>query len=198
MKRHAPATARNSEPIAEVLAKELPDSGLVLEIASGTGEHAVFMARCFPAIRWQPSDRDGEALASVDAWANDAGLDNLLPAVELDAASLDWPIERMDAILCINMVHISPWDATEGLFRGAAKVLPAGAALILYGPYFEDDIETAPSNIAFDESLRSRNPAWGLRRLSAVDLLAAQSGFERRARYEMPANNLTIVYRKAG
>lgn len=196
MKRHAPAAARNSEPIAQVLERELPESGIVLEIASGSGEHAVFMAQRFPALRWQPSDQDPEALLSIDGWASEAGLANLLSAVTLDASSADWPVDNADAILCVNMVHISPWEAAEGLFRGAARLLGKGAPLILYGPYFEDDTETAPSNIAFDESLRSRNPAWGLRRLSQMDLLASQTGFERTARYEMPANNLTLVYRR--
>lgn len=196
MKRHAPAAARNSEPIAQVLERELPESGIVLEIASGSGEHAVFMAQRFPALRWQPSDQDPEALLSIDGWASEAGLANLLSAVTLDASSADWPVDHADAILCVNMVHISPWEAAQGLFRGAARLLGKGAPLILYGPYFEDDTETAPSNIAFDESLRSRNPAWGLRRLSQMDLLASQTGFERTARYEMPANNLTLVYRR--
>lgn len=196
MKRHAPATARNSEPLAQVLAKELPDSGLVLEIASGSGEHAVFMARRFPSLLFQPSDRDPEALLSINGWADEAGLHNLLPGITLDAFASDWPVDEADAILCVNMVHIAPWQATEGLFRGAAKRLGEGAPLILYGPYFEDAVDTANSNVAFDQGLRSRNPAWGLRRLSRMDLLASQTGLERTARYEMPANNLTLIYRR--
>jgi SAM-dependent methyltransferase len=196
LKRHAPATARNSEPLAEVLVGELPNEGLVLEIASGTGEHAVFMAKRFPALDWQPSDCATDALHSVDAWAQEAGLANLRPAIALDAAALDWPIETADAVLCVNMIHISPWEATVGLFEGAGRLLPPGAPLILYGPFVEDDVETAPSNLAFDESLKARDPAWGLRDVADLDALAEARNLHRTARHEMPANNLVLVYRK--
>ena len=196
MKRHAPATARNSEPLAEILAAELPQNGLVLEIASGTGEHAVFMAKRFPALDWQPSDCATDALRSVDAWAQEAGFANLRAAIALDAAALEWPIETADAVLCVNMVHISPWEATVGLFAGAARLLPAGAPLVLYGPFVEDDVETAPSNLAFDESLKARDPAWGLRDVADLDALAEARNLHRTARHEMPANNLVLVYRK--
>ncbi|HBK16266.1 MAG: DUF938 domain-containing protein [Qipengyuania citrea] len=196
MKRHAPATARNSQPLAEVLARELPASGTVLEIASGSGEHAVFMARRFPALDWQPSDRDAEALASVDAWAAEARLANLRPAIALDAAAPDWPIVSADALLCVNMVHISPWDAVVGLFAGAGRVLGSGAPLVLYGPFVEPDVETAASNHAFDQSLRQRDPAWGLRSTADLDRLAAGHGMTRTARCAMPANNLVLVYRR--
>lgn len=196
MKRHAPATARNSEPLAEVLARELPASGTVLEIASGSGEHAVFMARRFPALDWQPSDRDAEALASVDAWTAEARLANLRPAIALDAAAPDWPIVSADALLCVNMLHISPWDAAVGLFAGAGRVLGSGAPLVLYGPFVEPDVETAASNHAFDQSLRQRDPAWGLRSTADLDRLAAGHGMTRTARCAMPANNLVLVYRR--
>lgn len=196
MKRHAPATARNSQPLAEVLARELPASGTVLEIASGSGEHAVFMARRFPALDWQPSDRDAEALASVDAWAAEARLANLRPAIALDAAAPDWPMVSADALLCVNMVHISPWDAAVGLFAGAGRVLGSGAPLVLYGPFVEPDVETAASNHAFDQSLRQRDPAWGLRSTADLDRLAAGHGMTRTARCAMPANNLVLVYRR--
>lgn len=217
MKRHAPATSRNAGPIAEVLARELPAEGLVLEVASGTGEHAVFMARRFPQLTWQPSDLDREALASIDAYAAEAGLTNLLPALVFDAATGNPPVAHADTLLCINMesnscdsvksvvydacvcinmVHISEWAATEGLFRSCARLLPDGAPLILYGPYIEDEVETAPSNLAFDRSLKERNPEWGLRDLSEIDRLAIQWGFFRSNRVEMPANNLVLVYRK--
>ena len=196
MKRHAPATARNSQPLAEVLARELPASGTVLEIASGSGEHAVFMARPFPALDWQPSDRDAEALASVDAWAAEARLANLRPAIALDAAAPDWPNVSADALLCVNMVHISPWDAAVGLFAGAGRVLGSGAPLVLYGPFVEPDVETAASNHAFDQSLRQRDPAWGLRSTADLDRLAAGHGMTRTARCAMPANNLVLVYRR--
>ena len=196
MKRHAPATARNSQPLAEVLARELPASGTVLEIASGSGEHAVFMARRFPALDWQPSDRDAEALASVDAWAAEAAVANLRPAIALDAAAPDWPNVSADALLCVNMVHISPWDAAVGLFAGAGRVLGSGAPLVLYGPFVEPDVETAASNHAFDQSLRQRDPAWGLRSTADLDRLAAGHGMTRTARCAMPANNLVLVYRR--
>ena len=196
MKRHAPATARNSQPLAEVLARELPASGTVLEIASGSGEHAVFMARRFPALDWQPSDRDAEALASVDAWAAEARLANLRPAIALDAAAPDWPIVSADALLCVNMVHISPWDAAVGLFAGAGRILASGAPLVLYGPFIEPDQETAASNLAFDQSLKQRNPEWGLRNTDDLDALAADHGLSRTARHAMPANNLALVYRR--
>lgn len=196
MKRHAPATTRNSEPIAEVLAQELPGTGSVLEIASGTGEHAVFFARRFPALRWLPSDPDLDALDSIGAWAEEAGLANLAAPMLLDARDPHWPVAEADAILCINMVHISPWVATEGLFAGAARLLGEGAPLVLYGPYIEDAVETAPSNLEFDASLQARNAEWGLREVSRLDRLASESGFVRTARHEMPANNLTLVYRK--
>ena len=196
MKRYAPAAGRNVLPIGDVLAEELPESGLVLEIASGSGEHALAFARRFPTLDWQPSDPDPEAIASIAAWREEDGPDNLQSPVKLDAAAEDWPVASAAAVLCINMIHISPWSATEGLVRHAAAVLDAGNPLILYGPFLEDDVETAPSNIAFDESLKARNPAWGLRDLSAVDRLARASGFNRTERYPMPANNLTLVYRQ--
>lgn len=196
MKRHAPATARNSQPLAEVLARELPASGTVLEIASGSGEHAVFMARRFPALDWQPSDRDAEALASVDAWAAEARLANLRPAIALDAAAPDWPNVSADALLCVNMVHISPWDAAVGLFAGAGRILASGAPLVLYGPFIEPEQETAASNLAFDQSLKQRNPEWGLRNTADLDALAADHGLRRTARHAMPANNLVLVYRR--
>lgn len=196
MKRYAPATARNSEPIAGVLAHELRERGLVLEVASGSGEHAVFMARRFPQIDWQPSDPDGEALGSIGEWVREAGLANLKQPVELDTRQAEWPLDDADAVVCINMVHISPWEATEALFAGSALLLSAGEPLILYGPFFERHVDPAPSNIAFDQSLRSRNMLWGLRDVSQLDELARQYGFEKTARYEMPANNLTLVFRR--
>ena len=197
MKRHAPATGRNREPIAAVLTEELPQTGLVLEVASGSGEHAVHFARTFPDLAWQPSDPDPDALASIAAWREEAGLPNLLPPLALDAAAHDWPIAKADAVVCINMVHISPPSATEGLVAGAARLLDADAPLIFYGPYFEAEAKTAPSNLAFDSDLRVRNPEWGLRSVEWLDDLAAKSGFRRTRRVEMPANNLTLVYRRA-
>jgi hypothetical protein len=195
VKRHAPATQRNRDPIAQVLAQELPASGTVLEIASGTGEHAVAFAARFPHLHWQPSDPDGEARRSIAAWREDGGLANLQEPLSLDAAQPDWPIDRADAIVCINMVHISPWRATIGLFRGARQILPDDAPLLLYGPYIETDRPTAPSNVAFDADLKRRDPVWGLRKLADMDDLASDHGFVRSARRSMPANNLMLTYR---
>ena len=200
MKQHAPAALRNREPIAEILARELPASGTVLEIASGTGEHAAFFAEAFPALEWQPSDPSAEAIASIAAYREDHAGRNLAAPLLLDAADPDsWAVTNAAAILCINMVHISPWEATLGLFRGAARLLGSSDArpLILYGPYIEDQVETAASNLAFDASLKSRDPRWGLRRAEAVDALAATHGMARSARYALPANNIMLVYRRA-
>ena len=196
MKRHAPATERNREPIAAVLREVLPDQGIVLEVASGTGEHVVHFARAFPQLRWQPSDPDPDAVDSIEAWAADSGAPNLIPPVTLDAASDSWPLDAADAILCINMVHISPWGATQGLMRGAGRLLAAGAPLVLYGPYRRAGIPTAPSNEAFDASLRSRDPAWGLRDLEALQAEAEGQGLSFERLVEMPANNLTLVFRR--
>ncbi len=193
-KRHAPATLRNREAIAAVLADWLPATGTVLEIASGSGEHAVHFAVAFPALTWQPSDPDPDALTSIVAWSGEAAAANILLPLQLDAATPDWPVARAAAILCINMVHISPWEATLGLFAGAARLLSPGAPLILYGPYVEADVPTAESNCAFDASLRARNPAWGLRDTASVAAAAEQAGFSLAARRAMPANNLMLLF----
>jgi SAM-dependent methyltransferase len=196
VKRFAPATERNREPLAAVLSEVLPASGTVLEVASGTGEHAVHFACRFPGLLWQPSDPDPDSLASIQAWREEAGLGNLLAPLRLDAAAETWPVAAADAILCVNMVHISPWTATVGLMRGAGRLLGPGAPLILYGPYRRAGVPTAPSNEAFDESLKSRNPQWGLRELEAVAAEAAKYGFTPDRPFEMPANNVTVVFRR--
>jgi SAM-dependent methyltransferase len=196
-RRSSPHVARNTAPIIEVLRGVLPGSGLVLEVASGSGEHAVHFARAFPGLSLQPSDPDPVALRSIEAWQADEALPNLLPPIELDASAADWPMERADAILCINMVHISPWAATQGLLRGAARLLHQGAPLYLYGPYRQKGVETAPSNEAFDLSLKSRSPAWGLRNLEDVADEAGRHGLALRNVIPMPANNLSVIFRKA-
>lgn len=196
MKRHAPSVARNREPIAAVLTEELPASGLVLEVASGSGEHAVHFARTFPDLEWLPSDPDAEACRSIDAWRSEAGLPNLRPPVQLDAATASWPVAAADAVLCINMVHISPLAASEGLADGAARLLAPGEPLIVYGPYLEDAVETAPSNLEFDRWLKERNPDWGLRHVEWLDQVAGRRGLARTRRVAMPANNLMLVYRR--
>lgn len=195
MKKYAPATERNREPIAAVLMEELPASGTVLEIASGTGEHALHFAPLLPGLLWQPSDYDEEALASIAAWRGEAGLPTILPPLRIDASSSEWPIATADAIFCANMVHISPLAAAEGLLAGAGRLLSNDAPLILYGPFIEADLATVPSNLAFDESLKSRDPSWGLRELSWVDQLAEAAGLKRTRRAAMPANNLIVIYR---
>jgi SAM-dependent methyltransferase len=174
----------------------LPATGLVLEVASGTGEHAVFLARRFPQLQWQPSDADPAALASISAWREAVGSENLLPPLVLDASAPEWPLAQADAVVCINMVHISPWAATEGLLSGAGRLLATGAPLILYGPFRERDVPTAPSNEAFDQSLTARDPAWGLRLAEDVDAAAQRYALARAARHAMPANNLMLVYRR--
>ena len=196
MKRHAPAAERNREPIAAVLGEALPERGLVLEVASGTGQHAAWFAGLFPHLRWQPSDPDPEALASIRAWREESGLANLLEPVLLDASAEAWPVEAADAILCINMVHISPWVATVGLMLGAGRLLAPGSPLLLYGPYRRAGVPTAPSNEAFDFSLRARDPRWGLRELKAVAAEAERHGLRFERLFEMPANNVTVVFRR--
>ncbi|MGQ0660162.1 DUF938 domain-containing protein [Sphingosinicella sp.] len=196
-RRSAPHVARNAEPIAEVLHDMLPARGLVLEVASGTGEHVVHFARAFPKLLWQPSDPEPAALRSIEAWRAETGLFNLLPAVSLDARAAEWPVVEADAVLCINMVHISPWSATVGLMRGAGLLLAAGAPLYLYGAYRQAGVETAPSNEAFDADLRARNPEWGVRDLEAVVAEAEGRGFRLERVAPMPANNLSLVFRKA-
>ncbi len=193
-RKHAPATLRNREAIAAVLAEVLPASGTVLEIASGSGEHCAFFAERFPALHWQPSDPEPSALASIAAWC--AGLGNVAEPLAIDAAAADWAIGRADALLCINMVHISPWEATLGLLDGAARMLPDGAPLILYGPYRRAEVETAPSNEAFDASLKARDPRWGLRDVAEVNAAAAARGLGFERLVEMPASNIILVYRR--
>ncbi|MDP3853877.1 DUF938 domain-containing protein [Phenylobacterium sp.] len=195
--RVSPSTARNRDPILAVLKPRLPAAGLVVEIASGAGEHAVHNAAATPHLLWRPTDSDDEALASIAAWRDHAGLPNLLPPLRLDASDPDaWPIERADAVVNINMIHISPWSAAQGLMAGAGRLLPAGGVLFLYGPFIERDVPTAPSNLSFDESLRRRNPAWGIRCLDDVAALAAEHGLGLVERIGMPANNLAVVFRK--
>jgi SAM-dependent methyltransferase len=189
----APATERNRVPILNVLQRTLPAQGLVLEIASGTGQHAAFLAPHFPGLIWQPSDPNQAAHASIAAWAEAA---NIRPPLTLDASAPDWPVETADAVVCINMIHIAPWAAAVGLVAGAARLLGAGDPLYLYGPFRRDGQHTAPSNAAFDQDLRGRNPAWGIRNLEDVIDLTAKAGFAAPEVIQMPANNLSVVFRK--
>jgi hypothetical protein len=192
----SPSAARNREPIAKVLRGVLPSRGLVLEIASGSGEHVAHFAAQFPQLTFAPSDPTAKARDSITAWIQAAGTQNILPPRLLDAAQAPWPLERADAVICINMIHISPWPATQGLFAGAARILPADAPLYLYGPYKRGGVHTAPSNEAFDASLRAEDPSWGVRDLEAVADLGRDAGFETPEIIEMPANNLSLVFRR--
>ena len=195
-RRSAPAALRNREPIAEVLREWLPKTGLVLEIASGTGEHAVYFAEQFPQLEWQPSDVHPAALRSIAAWRSAADLSNLREPLVIDAASPQWPIAGADAVLSINMVHISPWEAALGLIAGAARILPVGGPLILYGPWLKADVPTAPSNLEFDEDLRQRDPRWGLRRVEEFAGAAEQKGLDLQEVRAMPANNMMLRLRR--
>ena len=198
-RRHAPHTLRNREPILAVLQRVLPPAGVLLEIASGTGEHAAFMApRLSPGLIWQPSDSRSAALSDIDGHAKDSGCHRIRPAVHLDTTATHWPIDGADAVFCANMIHIAPWAAAEGLFAGAARLLKPGAPLILYGPFKRDGQHTAPSNEAFDAALRSQDPRWGVRCLEAdVVPLAERSGFVLAEVVAMPANNLSVIFRRA-
>jgi SAM-dependent methyltransferase len=193
-RRFAPAAARNREPILDVLRAHLPASGTALEIASGSGEHAVAFAAAFPTLVWQPSDPDPANRASIAAWIAAEGTPNLLPPIDLDATADIWPLATADAVVCINMIHIAPWAACLGLLRGAARLLAPGGLLYLYGPFKRDGMHTAPSNEAFDESLRARDPAWGVRDLGEV--CQAAEGFALAATVAMPANNLSVLFRR--
>lgn len=192
----SPSVARNRDPILAVLRRVLPPAGTILEIASGTGEHAMYFAAALPHLTWQPSDQDEQALRSIAAHSAMSGLPNILAPLVLDAAALEWPIVQADAVVAINMVHISPWQATQGLMAGAGRVLPPGGVLYLYGAYRENGGHTAPSNAAFDVDLRRRNPDWGVRDLEKVAELAGDHGLKLAERIPMPANNLSLVFHR--
>ena len=202
IKQIPPASVRNTPPLRDVLTRVLgPDTlprGRVLEIASGSGYHAAAFAAALPHLEWQPSDPDPGAGASIAAYIAEARLANLRAPLKLDAAAGTWPVASADAMVCINMIHISPWPATEGLFKGAARTLPAGGVLITYGPYAINGDFQADSNAAFDQSLRSRNPAWGIRDLADIEPLARSCSFELAERIAMPANNHTLIFKKRG
>jgi SAM-dependent methyltransferase len=193
----APAAARNREPILRVLRDYLPPSGLVLEIASGTGEHAAWYSSALPSLTWQPTDRDPEALESIAAWRDLTNTLNLLPPLLLDASAATWPVSQADVVVAINMVHISPWTATQGLIAGAARVLHPEGLLFLYGPFREGGVHTGAGHAAFDADLRARDPSWGIRDLDEITALAGRQGLTGPERIAMPANNLSVVFRQA-
>lgn len=192
----SPAALRNREPILAILREALPAQGTVLEIASGTGEHVVHFARALPHLQWQPSDPDAGSREAIFQRIATEGTANVRPPIDLDVRSRPWPVTDVVAILCINMVHISPWSATEALMAEARRILPPGALFYLYGPYFQPGIATVHSNIAFDASLRQRNPAWGVRDLKRVQALAASCRLNLHAVLPMPANNLSLLFRR--
>jgi hypothetical protein len=195
---HAPATARNREPILAVLTRVLPPRGVLLEIASGTGEHAAYMTPRLPEpLEWQPSDASAEALAGIDAHARAGGCARIRSALRLDTTATPWPVTACDAVLCCNMIHIAPFAAAEGLFHGSAKLLATGAPLILYGPFRRHGAHTAPSNESFDAGLKARDPRWGVRCLDTeIVPLAHTAGFTLEEVVPMPANNLTAIFRR--
>jgi SAM-dependent methyltransferase len=191
----SPATARNRQPILEVLQRVLPAKARVLELASGAGEHAVHFARAVPDWDWQPSDPDEAARASIASWIAEERLANVRAPLEIDVRAEEWPVNGpLDAVAAINMIHISPWEATLGLMRGAARVLGPNGVLFTYGPYRRNGVHTAPSNEAFDESLRARDSAWGVRDVAEVEAAARAQGLSLRELVEMPANNLSLMF----
>ena len=193
----SPSSARNQGPILQILKDRLPENGLVLEVAAGAGEHAMWFAEALPHVTWQPTDRDPVALKSIDAWRMSKKLPNLKKPISLDAAHPEtWLVGKADAVVCINMVHISPWEATEGLMKGAGQVLPSGGLLYIYGPFLVEGVETAPSNIGFDIDLRQRNPEWGLRDVRKLQAAATNSRLNLTEIIKMPANNFSLVFRK--
>lgn len=194
-RRSAPAALRNREPISEVLRSWLPPIGKVLEVASGTGEHAIYFAEHFEALEWQPSDIHPDALSSIEAWRKASRLPNVRQPLIIDAASLKWPIDRADAILCINMVHISPWASALGLLDGAARLLAPDGPLILYGPWLKEGDPAAASNLDFDHDLKQRNPEWGLRNVGEFAAEADQRGLRLIETRAMPANNLMLLFK---
>ncbi len=195
-RQYRPHVARNREPILDVLKRVLPPRGLVLEIASGSGEHAAYFAGHLSALSWQPTDPDAQALASIAAHRAASDAPNLLPPLHLDVTAQAWPVERADAVMCCNMIHIAPWAACEGLIAGAQRVLAAGGILYLYGPYTIDGRHTAPSNQAFDGYLRSQNAAWGIRDLAEVAALAKRHDLALVETVPMPANNFSVIFRR--
>ncbi|MPW08509.1 DUF938 domain-containing protein [Paraburkholderia sp. CNPSo 3155] len=195
-RQHSPSAERNREPILAVLRDALPARGRVLEIASGTGEHAIWFAAALPGLDWQPSDADEEARESIAAWTAHAGLANVRAPLALDVHQPDWGVDALDAVVCINMIHISPWSAAQALIDGAGRRLVDGGVLYLYGPYRLGGAHTAPSNEAFEQWLKSRDPDWGVRDMEAVVALGDAAGLTCERVVAMPANNFSLVFRK--
>jgi hypothetical protein len=197
LRLHAPAALRNRDLIVDVLQDHLPPQGLLLEIASGSGQHCVRFGERLPRHMIQPSDPSPQARASIDAWVDSIGVSNVKPALDIDASLPDWPIGHADAVLCINMIHISPWRASTGLFAGAAKILAPGGLLYTYGPYMRGGAHTSESNAAFDADLRGQNPEWGIRSIEALSDLAQACGFSAPQITQMPANNFSLIFKRS-
>ena len=198
-RRHAPSAQRNQAPILEALAKVLPTSGRALEIGSGTGQHIAAFARAFSGLQWLPSEPHPDSLASIAAWVAETGLDNLADPLTIDVTAPDWPAALdgpCDAIVCINVLHITPWAVAKGLMRGAGRLLAPGGIVYLYGPYMRDGHHTAPSNAAFDASLRRRDPAWGVRDIADVTRCAEANGLALERTVDMPRDNFSLVFRR--
>ncbi|HEY4060106.1 MAG TPA: DUF938 domain-containing protein [Kofleriaceae bacterium] len=196
MKRFSPSTGRNAEPIREVLARVLPATGTVLEIASGTGQHVVGFARAFPALTWQPSDPEAASRDSITAWRAEAQLPNLAAPIDLDVLG-EWPALLFDALVCINMIHISPWTATQALFTHAGERLAPGGLLFTYGPYRFHGVYAAESNAGFNESLKARDASWGVRDVDDLTALAKANRLELVETVAMPANNHSLIFRRS-
>ena len=190
----APSAERNKGPILDVARRVLPARGLVLEIGSGTGQHVAHFATALPSLGFQPSELDTARHPSIRTWIRELG--NVRPPIELDVARLPWPIDAADAIICINVIHISPWRTTLALMEGAGALLPSGGVLVTYGPYRRGGLHTAPSNEEFDASLKSRNPEWGVRDMEEVKAVADRAGLRLDEAVAMPANNFTLVFRR--
>ncbi len=191
---NADAALNNRDPILAVLVRHLPASGTVLEVGSGTGQHAAYFAPRFPALTWQPSDPNPEMRRSIAAWAKEAAASNLKPPIDLDVRAATWPIGKAAAIVCVNMIHVSPWAATVGLMKGAGRLLGSDGLLYLYGPYRVGGVHTAASNAAFDRSLKTRNPEWGLREVEEVKEAAIENGLRFLETVDMPSNNLSVLF----
>lgn len=192
------STERNRDPILEVLKRVLPETGTVVEIGSGTGQHAAFFVPLFPELEWQPTDIEPELVVSIDAWRHEVQAPNLLPAIHLDVLEMPWPVIEADAVVSCNMIHIAPWVCCEALIAGAAEVLPSGGVLFLYGPFQVGGVHISASNTAFDLDLRSRNPEWGVRNLDDVAEQALERGFQLAETVRMPANNLSVIFNRKG
>ncbi len=192
----SPSSERNRDPILAVLQRILPETGLVLEIAAGSGHHAAYFAPRFPGLTWQPTEPDPNGRASIAAWVEDTNAANLRPPMDLDVTRDPWPVTAADAVFSANMIHIAPWQCCQGLMAGAGRILGEGGLLVLYGPFMRGGEHTAPSNAQFDASLKQRDPSWGIRDLDDVTACAEEAGLTAKEIVEMPANNLTVIFNR--